>query len=410
MMKIYKVGGAVRDSLMGIAPKDQDWVVEGSTPEALLNQGFRHVGAHFPVFLHPETNEEYALARTERKTASGHTGFDCIYSPNVTLFQDLSRRDLTINSMAMDDQGQLIDPFGGQQDLREKRLRHVSPAFTEDPLRVLRTARFLARFYHQGFTIAPETLELMQSMVNSSEFKQLSAERVWQESVRALGEANPQTYFHTLHSIGALNTWFTELDHLFGIPQDPKHHPEIDTGIHSLLSLKQAAKLSQNTKVRFSALLHDLGKGVTPNTLWPSHPNHAEKGVESVISLCKRLKVPKSYQRLAVLGCRWHTTVHQALDTHKTSPQNTLAFLESIRNRHELDDCLTVCLADSQGRPGFEETDYPQANFLRKAYENIQGVKASRFLNSGIEGKALGDKIRQAKLETLIYLKSAWKL
>lgn len=407
-MKIYKVGGAVRDSLMGLTPKDQDWVVEGSTPEALLNQGFRPVGTHFPVFLHPKTNEEYALARMERKTASGHTGFECRYSPDVTLFQDLSRRDLTINAMAIDEQGQLIDPFGGQQDLKEKRLRHVSPAFCEDPLRVLRVARFLARFYHQGFTIAPKTRELMQSMVYSGELMHLSAERVWQESVQALTEENPQTYFHTLYSIGALKTWFKELDDLFGVPQNPKHHPEIDTGSHSLLTLKQAAQLSQDTKVRFAALLHDLGKGITPKALWPSHPNHAEKGIKPVISLCKRLKVSKKFQRLAVLGCQWHTTAHQALDANETSTHKALMFLESIRTQQELDDCLTVCLADSQGRPGFEEADYPQARFLRKAYVEIQEVKASQFSHSGVKGQALGNKIRQAKAEALLHLKSTW--
>ena len=313
-MQIYLVGGAVRDALLKINIKDKDWVVVGSTPEQLLDLGYSQVGADFPVFLHPKTKEEYALARTERKSGSGYQGFICDFSPNISLEDDLLRRDLTINAMAQKDDGSLVDPYNGQQDIKDKKLRHVSDAFSEDPLRVLRVARFAARFAHLGFTIADETLKLMRDIAASGELAHLTQERVWQETERALGESKPWVYFQVLRDCDALAIIFPELDRLFGVPQPEKHHPEIDCGIHTLMVLEQACKLTDDVNVRWASLLHDLGKGLTRESLLPSHHGHEQSGEQLVIELNQRLKTPNEFKDLSRLVCVWHTHVHRAFE------------------------------------------------------------------------------------------------
>ena len=311
-MKTYLVGGAVRDTLLQRDVSERDWVVLGATPEQMQALGYQQVGKDFPVFLHPKTKDEYALARTERKTGTGYTGFSFDTSTEVTLEEDLLRRDLTVNAMAMDENGDLIDPFNGQQDLNNRILRHVSDAFIEDPLRVFRVARFAARYAQYGFQVADETIQLMQQIVNSGELQSLSAERVWKETERSLQEPNPEVFFETLKSCGALKTWFSELDALWGVPNPPKYHPEVDTGIHTMLVLQQAAKLSNKLAVRFAALTHDLGKALTDRNKWPSHHGHEKLGIAPLTQLCQRLKVPNECKELALLTCEFHGHVHKA--------------------------------------------------------------------------------------------------
>ncbi|MDH3354798.1 MAG: multifunctional CCA addition/repair protein, partial [Chromatiales bacterium] len=298
-MKIYLVGGAVRDKLLGVEPKDRDWVVVGATPDEMIAQGFTPVGSDFPVFLHPETKEEYALARTERKSGHGYHGFEFHADPSVTLEEDLIRRDLTINAMAEDDAGHIFDPFNGQADLENGRLRHVSDAFSEDPVRILRIARYAARFNRWGFHIAHDTHKLMKQMVDNGEIDHLVPERVWQETARALGEDAPQRFFDVLHKCGALKVIFPEIEALFGVPQPKHHHPEEDTGVHVMMVVEQAARLTDDLKVRFAALVHDLGKGTTPESEWPRHIAHEDRGVMLVEKLCERLRVPKDFRDLA---------------------------------------------------------------------------------------------------------------
>ncbi len=388
-MKIYLVGGAVRDQLLALPIKDQDWVVVGGTPQAMLDDGFQQVGADFPVFLHPKTKEEYALARTERKKGKGYLGFECYAAPDVTLEDDLKRRDLTINAMASAD-GIIIDPYNGQADLEHKVLRHVSEAFSEDPLRVLRVARFAARFHHLGFTVADETTTLMKQLVNAGELQHLAAERVWQESAIALGEKSPWIYFEVLRSCGALKALFPELDALFGIPQPEKHHPEIDTGLHSLLSLKAASLLSEEVSVRFAALTHDLGKGVTPKSEWPQHRGHEKRSLPLVKSLCKRIKVPNNVRSLSLLAAEYHTHVHRAFELKAATLLKVIRASDAFRNGDKFEQFLLVCEADSKGRTGLENVDYPQSHYFMKALNAAKAAKPAELIAEGFSGKELG--------------------
>jgi tRNA nucleotidyltransferase (CCA-adding enzyme) len=400
-MQTYLVGGAVRDALLNIAIKDKDWVVVGSTPEQLIKLGYSQVGADFPVFLHPNTKEEYALARTERKSGSGYQGFICDFNPDITLEEDLLRRDLTINSMAQGDNGDIIDPYHGQQDIQDKILRHVSTAFAEDPLRVLRVARFAARFAHLGFTIADETITLMRKIAASGELAHLTQERVWQETERALGESQPWVYFQVLRDCYALEIVFPELDRLFGIPQPEKHHPEIDCGIHSLMVLEQACRLTSDINIRWASLLHDLGKGLTREELLPSHHGHEQSGEKLVIELNQRLKTPNEFKDLSRLVCIYHTHIHRAFELN---PKTLLKFFSAIdlwRKPERLQQILIACKADSRGRTGFEEVEYKQVEYITQLAEACLGVTAKLFIEQGIQGKAIGEAIAHARLNVI---------
>jgi len=401
-MEIYLVGGAVRDGLLKLPVEERDWVVIGETNESMLRQGFRPVGKDFPVFLHPDSHEEYALARTERKTARGYRGFAVDAAPDVTLEQDLLRRDLTINAMAMSAEGRLVDPYGGRADLEKRILRHVSPAFAEDPVRILRIARFAARYQRLGFTIAPETLALMRQMVAAGEADFLVPERVWAELVKALKEPRPAAFFETLRDCDALAAVFPEIDRLFGVPQPEKHHPEIDTGVHTLLCLNQAARLSNNPIVRFAALTHDLGKGVTPKENWPHHYDHEHKGLAVLETLCERLRVPNAYKALAMQVARFHTHCHKVFDLRPGTLTDTLAALGAFKPRHSLlEDFLLACEADARGRTGFEERPYPQADFLRGAARAGAAADTAPILNGGLKGAEIGEAIRRLRIAAI---------
>lgn len=400
-MKTYLVGGAVRDRLLGVPVKDRDWVVTGTTPEEMSAQGFKAVGRDFPVFLHPQSGEEYALARTERKSGHGYAGFSFDHSIQVTLEADLQRRDLTINAMAEDADGALIDPYGGQQDLEDRILRHVSPAFIEDPLRVLRVARFAARFAPLGFRIAPETRAMMQDLSKSGELDYLIPERTWQETERALGEADCAVYFETLRDCGALASVFPEIDQLFGIPQTASWHPEIDTGVHVMMVLRMSATLSESTAVRYAALTHDLGKGITPPDVLPSHRGHEHAGVPLVKNLCERLKVPRSYRDLAVLVCAEHLNCHRAFELRAPTVLKLLERLDAIRRPERFQDFLIACEADARGRKGCEENDYPQAGYLTAAAEAARAVDARRLVDEGYTGSKLGAALRRERLNAV---------
>lgn len=388
-MKTYLVGGAVRDSLLNIPFKDRDWVVVGATPKQMLSLGYEQVGADFPVFLHPKTKEEYALARTERKSGSGYQGFECQFSPDVTLEEDLLRRDLTINAMAKSEDGELVDPYNGQADLANKVLRHVSPAFSEDPLRVLRVARFAARFAPLGFTIAPETMTLMQHMVEDGELEHLVAERVWTETRRALTEKDPTTYFQVLRNCGALKVWFKELDALFGVPQRPEFHPEIDCGIHALMSLNAAHKAEGSLAVRWAALTHDLGKALTPANVLPRHIGHEKRGLAPLKALHKRLRTSNDCAELAAISSEFHTHIHRALELKASTIVKLFNRLDVWRRPERFEEFLQVCTADARGRTGFENTPYPQADYMRKALKLAQSITAQAVIAQGFEGAAI---------------------
>lgn len=400
-MKIYLVGGAVRDKLLGYPFHEKDWVVVGATPEVMEQQGFTPVGKDFPVFLHPKTKEEYALARTERKTGRGYAGFSFYCGEDVTLEDDLIRRDLTINAMAEDGNGLVIDPYGGQQDIANKKLRHVSDAFLEDPVRILRIARFAARYHHLGFTIADETNTLMQAMVKNGEVDHLVSERVWKEMERALGEAAPDIFIQSLRDCGALARLFPEIDALFGVPQTAIHHPEIDTGIHTLMSLQQAAKMTTNVCVRFATLLHDLGKGTTPKEEWPRHIAHEERSIPLVKKLCERIAAPKDYKELALILAQWHTHCHRALELKPATILKVLQMTDAFRRAERFNQFLIGCEADARGRTGFEERDYPQANYFRNALKACLNIDAKEISARGFIGKAFGDEIDRLRLVAL---------
>jgi tRNA nucleotidyltransferase (CCA-adding enzyme) len=400
-MDIYLVGGAVRDRLLGLPVKERDWVVVGATPEDMLAGGFKPVGKDFPVFLHPTTHEEYALARSERKTAPGYHGFSFHAAADVTLEDDLRRRDLTINAMAMDTAGHLIDPFQGLRDLQARCLRHVSPAFAEDPVRILRLARLKARYHRLGFHVAPETIELMRTMVESGEVDALVPERVWAETVRSLAEASPGQFIEVLRECRALARIFPEIDRLFGVPQPPQHHPEIDTGVHILLCLEQATQLHADTVVRFAVLVHDLGKGTTPPDLWPRHLSHEARGAELVQEFCQRLRVPNEYRDLGVLVARYHTLCHRALELRPSTLLSTLQALDAFRRPRRFEQFLLACEADARGRQGLETRAYRQAEWMRRARQAAASLDVSPLLTQGLKGKALVQALRQARLAAI---------
>ena len=403
-MNIYLVGGAVRDQQLGFPYKDRDYVVVGATAEHMLAEGFKPVGKDFPVFIHPKSKDEYALARTERKSGVGYKGFDIYASPDVTLEEDLQRRDLTINAMAQSDAG-LVDPYGGMKDLKAKTLRHVSPNFQEDPLRILRVARFAARYAHLGFTIAPETMKLMQEMVSSGELKTLVAERVWQETSRALGEKSPDVFFDVLRQCGALLAIFPELDALFGVPQPKEHHPEVDTGVHTIMVLQQASLLSTSPVVRFAALTHDLGKALTLPEYWPSHHGHETKGLATLKKMIARLRVPNEFASLAEKVMEFHTHCHKALELKPSTLVKLFESLGAFRQNSELEGFLLACEADSKGRTGFEQRQYPQSDWLRKAHVAANDVNAVQFIKEGLAGKEIGKAIYDKRVYVIEQLK-----
>ncbi|MDP4916924.1 MAG: multifunctional CCA addition/repair protein [Haliea sp.] len=392
-MKTYLVGGAVRDALLGYPCSERDWVVVGATPDNMLQLGYQQVGKDFPVFLHPETKDEHALARTERKQGHGYTGFAVHCDPAVTLEEDLVRRDLTINAMARDESGAIVDPYGGQRDLQARVLRHVSEAFIEDPLRVLRTARFAARYAHLGFTVAPETLALMSDIVRQGELAHLPAERVWVEMQRALGERNPDIFITVLRGCGALRALLPEVDALFGVPQSPQHHPEVDTGLHTLMVLQQSALLTPAADVRFAALLHDVGKGVTPEAEWPRHVAHEHRGLPLVRAICARLRAPNQYRDLALQVCEFHLLCHRAQELRGKTLLKLLRGTGALRQPERFEAFLLACEADARGRAGSEQSAYSQSAYLREALQLILSVNARTLRAQGLDGKALGNAI-----------------
>lgn len=405
-MKTYLVGGAVRDELLGYPFKEKDWVVVGATVDDMLSAGYQQVGKDFPVFIHPETKEEHALARTERKTAAGYKGFEVHASSEVTLEDDLVRRDLTINAIAMDEDGELIDPYGGINDIKNKILRHVSDAFTEDPVRILRIARFMARYVHLGFSIANETMELMKNMVSAGEVDALVPERIWQEMQKALAEKTPSAFITTMRDCGALKRIMPELDRLWGVPQPEEFHPEIDTGIHTMLVLEQACKLSGDPQVRFAALLHDLGKGSTPEKEWPSHIGHEAQGAKIVLEVCRRLRIPNEYRDLAERTARFHLHYHRALELKPASVVKTLEQLDAFRKPERFEKFLLACEADARGRTGYENKDFPQGDYFRQTLKVAKNINIDELRSLGFENQALANKIREARVSAVKELKN----
>ena len=403
-MKVYLVGGAVRDQLLGLPVKDRDWIVVGADPATLLSLGYQQVGKDFPVFLNPKTKEEYALARTERKSSAGYTGFICDFSPTITLEQDLIRRDLTINAMAQSEDGEIIDPYCGKQDLENRILRHISPAFSEDPLRVLRVARFSARYHSLGFKIASETLSLMAELAQSGELQHLTAERVWLETEKALNEKNPEIYFETLHKTGALRVLFPEIDALYDVPNPVKHHPEVDSFIHTMLVLKQAVNLTENnpilnkSAVRFAAICHDLGKALTPQNILPHHYGHEQAGIKPTRSLCKRLKVPSYFQELAELTCEFHTHIHKAFELRAETVITLFNHFDVWRKPQRFQEFLQVCLADTRGRTGFENKDYPQIDYINQLLQAANEVDIQQVIADGFEKQEIRNELTKRRI------------
>lgn len=404
-MDTYLVGGAVRDQLLQRDVKDRDWVVVGATPQQMIDAGYQQVGKDFPVFLHPKTKEEYALARKERKISSGYTGFDLDTSSTVTLEEDLIRRDLTINAMAKDHNDNIIDPFGGLTDLNHKLLRHVSDAFVEDPLRVLRVARFAARYAQYGFNIAPDTLALMTKLGKSGELETLSAERVWVETAKALAEPNPEVYFETLKACHGLDYWFAELNVLWGVPNPPKWHPEIDTGIHVMMVVQQASQLSNKLAVRFAALLHDLGKGVTDPKIWPGHRGHEKTGLPLVDALCQRIKAPKAETELAKLVCEYHGNVHRAFDLKPQTIVKLFDKTDAWRKPERFADFLLASEADARGRLGLEHNPYPQRAYLAECFSAAQKVDVKNIVEQGFKGAAIRQELGKIRCQLVADIK-----
>jgi tRNA nucleotidyltransferase (CCA-adding enzyme) len=415
-MKTYLVGGAVRDHLLGIAhdadaasgeaagiaPGDRDFVVVGETPEAMLAAGFKPVGRDFPVFLHPDTSEEYALARTERKSGRGYRGFVVDADPDVTLEEDLQRRDFTVNAIAQAPDGTLVDPYGGVRDIEARVLRHVGPAFVEDPLRVLRAARFMARFAPLGFTVAPETLALMRTMAASGELDTLVPERVWQELARALRTRTPSAFLRTLRESGALAAVLPEVDALYGVPQRAEYHPEVDTGIHVELVCDMAARLAPGDDViGFAALTHDLGKALTPADELPRHVMHEQRGLVPLRALCERMKVPSAHRELATMACREHLNVHRLRELRDDTVHDLLARCDAFRKPERIAQLALVCEADKRGRTGLEDEPYPQGPELLRLHAAACAVRAVDLADRGLEGPALGEAIRQARIAAI---------
>ena len=401
-MRIYLVGGAVRDQLLQRPVSDHDHVVVGATPDDMLGLGYKPVGKDFPVFLHPKTGEEYALARTERKTGRGYHGFAIHAEPGVTLEEDLARRDLTINAIAMDEQGTLVDPFHGARDIRERVLRHVSPAFVEDPVRLLRVARFAARFAPLGFTVAGETMDLMRRMVADGEVDHLVPERVWQETRRALGEPRPSAFLRVLRESGALAVLFPEIDALYGVPQRAEFHPEVDTGIHLEMVVDVAARIAPgNDLVGFCALTHDLGKALTPADVLPRHIGHEQAGVAPLRRMAARLRVPTEYAALAEQVCREHLNAHRAFELKPATVLRLLSSLDALRRPERLDVFLAACEADKRGRLGHEDDAYPQSDYLRAARAAAAGIGAAPFVAQGLAGPAVGEAMEKARIRAI---------
>ena len=405
-MKIYRVGGAVRDKLLDYPSDENDWVVVGSSPGEMVELGYQPVGQDFPVFINTKSGEEYALARTERKSGHGYQGFAFHTAPDVSLEDDLIRRDLTINAMAEDHDGSIIDPHGGQQDLANKVLRHVSDAFTEDPLRVLRVARFAARYHHLGFSIAAETLQLMTEISASGELQHLVAERVWKETDRALCERSPDIYIQVLRDCGALALLFPEVEKLFGVAQRADYHPEVDTGIHILMSLQQAARLSDSSPIRFSVLVHDLGKGITPDHVLPSHSGHEARGLPLVKNVCDRLKVPNEHRQLAMVVTEFHLLCHKAFELKPETILKLLKAIGALKSSSRLDDFLTCCEADARGRTGFEDRDYPSSAYLRQAREIVIKTDIADLVEAGISGAEIGQQLSLRQTAALAEFKA----
>jgi tRNA nucleotidyltransferase (CCA-adding enzyme) len=403
-MEKYLVGGAVRDQLLGYPVNERDWVVIGETPESMTKQGFRPVGKDFPVFLHPNTHEEYALARTERKTAPGYKGFVVHADVDITLEQDLQRRDLTINAIAMTPEGEYIDPYGGRVDLEERLFRHVSPAFAEDPVRILRVARFAARYHHLGFKLAPDTQELMRAMVNAGEVNHLVSERVWAELYKALNETSPSAFFYTLMDCGALEKIFPEIYKLFGVPQPEKYHPEIDTGLHSLMCLEQAALLSTKPEVRFAALVHDLGKALSPKDNLPHHYGHETNGLPVLEALCYRLRVPNAFKALALHVMQYHTHCHKVAELKSSTLIDLLNTLGAFKQHNHLPEFLLACEADAKGRTGLENKPYPQAAYLLAAAKTAASVDTTSLMNGVLQGPEIGEAIRRLRIQAIAVL------
>jgi len=394
---VYLVGGAVRDELLGLPHQEKDWVITGSTPDELLARGFRQVGASFPVFLHPDTGEEYALARTERKQGHGYHGFSVDFNPGVTLEEDLARRDLTINAMARDKNGVLIDPFCGQRDLERRELRHVSPAFCEDPLRVLRVARFAARFANLGFRVHESTLELMRGMAASGELGHLVPERVWAEFSKALTASKPGEFIEVLRACDALAILLPEVDRLFGIPQVETHHPEIDTGVHVLMTMNHASMSGGSAEVIFALLLHDLGKGLTPEDVLPAHIGHEHRGVPLVNRVCERLRVPGAFRELATMVCELHLRCHRLMEARPSTVMDLIEKADFLRRPDRVEDFIFACQADFQGRKGLENRPYPQGERLRGALQAALAIHARDISTEGLDGVQIGEKLRKAR-------------
>jgi len=400
-MQTYLVGGAVRDRLLGLPVRERDWVVIGARAGDLEALGYQRVGRSFPVYLHPETKEEHAMARTETKTGPGYRGFEVRADETVTLEEDLGRRDLTINAIAEDKDGRLVDPYGGQRDIDARVLRHVTDAFREDPVRILRVARFAARFADQGFSVADETLDLMRAMVDDGEVDALIAERVWRETQRALGETRPDVFIEVLRQVGALRVIYPEVDALFGVPQPERWHPEIDAGVHVMMALRVAADLNATPEARFAVLMHDLGKGTTPAELLPSHIGHEERGVGLIETLCKRVGVPTRYRRLAILVARYHGICHRAAELKPKTILKVLEALDAFRNRAMLDEFLVACEADARGRTGLESRPYPQAEVFRNALTAAAAISAQDVARDGLSGPAIGEAIRSTRIAAI---------
>ena len=405
-METYLVGGSVRDELLGLCVKDHDYVVVGTTPEEMVKLGYRPVGKDFPVFLHPQTHEQYALARTERKVSLGYKGFDVYTSPKITLQEDLARRDLTINALAKDEDGNIIDPFNGIADLEAGILRHISPAFSEDPVRILRTSRFAARF---GFQIAPETLTLMKDMVHNGEVDALVPERVWQEIARGLMENHPSRMFYMLRECGALARIMPEVNVLFGVPQPPKNHPEIDTGVHVMMAIDYAASKNYSLPIRFSTLTHDLGKGTTPPEEWPRHIGHEERSVQLTQDLCERVKIPKDERDLALLVAKLHGDVHRAEELKPSTIAKMLQTVDAYRKPARFKEFLLACSCDFHGRPGYAQKSYPQIERLNNALNAANCINAGEIaaalskteLGSSELSMAINTKIREARIASI---------
>ena len=399
-MQVYLVGGAVRDEQLGLPVKERDWCVVGATPAEMKAAGYKQVGKDFPVFLHPETGEEYALARTERKTAAGYHGFEFHTDPGVTIEEDLGRRDLTVNAIAQDADGNLVDPYGGVADIRDRTLRHVSDAFVEDPVRVLRVARFAARFTSLGFVIAPETMSLMRRITADGEIDALVPDRVWRETESALLGPDSRVFFETLRECGALAVLFPEIDRLFGVPQPEQWHPEVDTGLHVMMVLDQAAKLSPDLEVRFAALVHDLGKGTTRKHSLPSHPGHERRGIKLIRRLAERLPVPNACRDLGILVSEYHTHCHRALELRAATILRMLEAADAFRRPRRFEQFLLACEADARGRRGLEDRNYSQADLLRGAFAAAGSVDAAAIAAQH-EGKAIGEAIRRERLNAV---------